>query len=96
MSKRWLAARHMYTAKAAMFAVTSLRRPIKCPFLVPHANTQTRKDQIYIYLRIPYQGNHVQLGVIGLREHGFLGNGIYVRIYRTYVAYIDVFVIETS
>ena len=29
--------------QVAMFAVTSLRRPIKCPFLMPHTSKQTNK-----------------------------------------------------
>ena len=41
MSKRQLAARHMHTARAAMFAVTSLHRPIKCPFLMPRTSIRT-------------------------------------------------------
>ena len=28
-----------------------------------------------------YQGNHVQLGVIGLRKHGFLGNDLVLKYY---------------
>ena len=39
--------RHMYNARVAMFAVTSLRRPLKCPFFnATHkrTNAQTGKD----------------------------------------------------
>ena len=43
VSKRRLAARHTHTAGAAMFVVTSLRRPIKCPLLIPRTSKRTNE-----------------------------------------------------
>ena len=51
MSKRRLAARHMHTARAAMFVVTSLRRPIKCPFLMPRTSEQTHRLEKIKYIK---------------------------------------------
>ena len=52
MSKRRLAARHMHTARAAMFVVTSLRRPIKCPFLMhAQANERTHRLEKMKYIK---------------------------------------------
>ena len=61
-------ARHIHTARAAMFAVTSLRRPIKCPFLMPRTSVRTNKRtdwnrlnilRIYIYNTMFYLPSQV-------------------------------------
>ena len=48
VSKRWLAVRHMRTARAAMYAVTSLRRPIKCLLLMPYTSVSTERKRLNI------------------------------------------------
>ena len=76
MSKRRLAAMHMHTAREAMFAVTSLRGPMKCP-LMPHTSKRTNertqrlekikyikdKDTVirFAYTILQYLPNHGQL-----------------------------------
>ena len=62
MSKKRLVARHMRTARVAMFAVTSLRRPITCPFATQKKmNERTHRLEKIKYIR--QHGSAVYVGI---------------------------------
>ena len=84
MSERRLAARHLHTARVAMFVVMSLSRPIKCLFIMPRTSkrmnerTNERTDWKRLNtLRI--QRNHIILYNYSEEHHWLnahiVGNG---------------------